>query len=133
MISILLEVPSLTEVKILNSAETNPDSLPITPMGEVLSNSYLYDQTKRARVKGMITYYQPGSAVVLQNGVESLWISTRSSIPLRIGDTAVATGFPDARTGFLALNDGEIQDTNILEPVTPRTLDVARNLQRGTV
>lgn len=117
LIGILLEVPSTADVKILKPAETNPESLPITPMDKVLSSSYVHDVSQRVRVKGTLTYYQPGSAVVLQNGAESLWISTRSSIPLRIGDVVVATGFPNAHEGFLALDDGEIQDTNIFEPI----------------
>ena len=119
LIGILLEVPSTNNVKILKAAATNPDSLPITPMGKVLSGSYVQDVTQRVRVKGTLTYYQPGSGAVLQNGTESLWIATRSSVPLRIGNVAVATGFPDAHEGFLALADGEIQDTNIFEPVQP--------------
>lgn len=120
LIGILLEVPSIGDVKILKPAKIDPDSLPITPMGKVLSSSYVHDVTQRVRVKGTLTYYQPGSAVVLQNGAESLWISTRSSIPLRIGDVAVATGFPDAHEGFLALTDGEIRDTDIFEPIQPQ-------------
>ncbi len=38
---ILLEVPTLEEVKILKQAPTSPDSLPITPMDQVL-RSYLF-------------------------------------------------------------------------------------------
>jgi diguanylate cyclase (GGDEF)-like protein len=120
LIGILLEVPSIADVRTLKPAERDPDSLPITPMNKVLSSSYVHDVTRRVRVKGTLTYYQPGSAVVLQNDTESLWISTRSSVPLRIGDVAVATGFPDAHEGFLALTDGEIQDTNIFEPIQPQ-------------
>lgn len=120
LIGILLEVPSIADVKLLKPAKTNSESLLITPMDKVLSSSYVHDVTERVRVKGTITYYQPGLAVVLQNGPQSLWISTRSSIPLRIGDEAVATGFPDAHEGFLALEDGEIQDTNIFLPIRPQ-------------
>jgi diguanylate cyclase (GGDEF)-like protein len=120
LIGILLEVPSIADMRILKSAEVNPDSLPITPMDKVLSTSYVRDVSQRVRVKGTLTYYQPGFGVVLQNGNESLWISTRSSIPLRIGDLVVATGFPDAHEGFLALTDGEIQDTNVFEPIRPQ-------------
>jgi diguanylate cyclase (GGDEF)-like protein len=120
LIGILLEVPSLADVKILKRADQSPDALPITPMHSILSGINVHDLSRRVRVQGTITYYQPGSAVVLQNGAESLWISTRSSIPLRVGDVAVATGFPDAHEGYLALNDGEIQDTNIFEPIQPQ-------------
>ena len=120
LIGILLEVPTLADVKVLKRAAVSPDSLPILPMDQVLANSSLHDMTQRVRVKGTITYYQPGSAVVLQNGTRSLWITTHSSTPMRIGDVAVATGFPDARDGFLALTDGEITDSDIFEPVQPQ-------------
>ena len=120
LVGILLEVPALTDVKILRRAPLNPNALPITPINKVLSTSYVNDLSQRVRVRGSITYYQPGYAVVLQNGAMSLWISTHSSTPLRIGDVAYATGFPDASEGFLTLSDGEIQDTNIFEPVRPQ-------------
>lgn len=113
---ILLEVPTMADVKILGRAMTRPDSLPITPMNKVLSAYYVHDLTRRVRVQGTITYYQPGSAIVLQDGSNSLWISTHASNPMKIGDVAEATGFPDARYNFLALTDGEIQDTHIFKP-----------------
>jgi diguanylate cyclase (GGDEF)-like protein len=86
-------------------------------MDRVLSSYFVRDQTTRVRVQGTITYYQPGSAAVLQDGTKSVWISTHASDPLRIGDLAQATGFPDARSSFLALTDGEIQDSHIPAPV----------------
>jgi diguanylate cyclase (GGDEF)-like protein len=119
LIGILLEVPDLADVKILKGAAEKLDSLAITPMANVLSAYYDNERTSRVRVKGTITYYQPGAAAVLQNGAMSLWISTHASYPLRIGDIAEATGFPDARDGFLTLVDGEIKDTNVYEPVQP--------------
>jgi hypothetical protein len=45
---------------------------------------------------------------VLQDGAKSLWIDTGTRSPLRIGDVADATGFPDAHNGFLTLTHGEI-------------------------
>jgi len=118
---ILLEVPSLADVKVLKRAESSPDSLPVTPMKDILSSYYVHDLTRRVRVHGTITYYQPGTAVVLQDGSQSVWISTHASNPLRIGDVADATGFPDARYSFLALTDGEIEDRNIFEPIKPES------------
>jgi diguanylate cyclase (GGDEF)-like protein len=114
---ILLEVPTLEDVKILKRAPTSPDALPITPMDQVLSAYSVQDKTRRVRVQGTITYYQPGTAAVLQDGTRSLWISTHAADPLRVGDLAQATGFPDARYSFLALTDGEIQDSHISAPV----------------
>jgi len=120
LIGILLEVPSIADVKLLKRGDRNPDSLPITPMNAVLSSSYVRDLTQRVRVQGTITFYQPGSAVVLQNANRSIWISTHSSSPMRIGDIAEASGFPEAREGFLSLVDAEVRDTGILEPIQPQ-------------
>jgi diguanylate cyclase (GGDEF)-like protein len=54
---------------------------------------------------------------VLQDGSKSLWISTQAREPLRLGNHAVATGFPSAHNRQLILTDGEIQDTNIRWPI----------------
>ena len=120
LIGIVLEVPQISNVKVIRRASTRLESLPITPMDEVMSSYYAHDLSQRVRVQGTVTYYQPGSAVVLQNADKSLWISTHASNPMRIGDIAVATGFPDARSGFLSLADAEVQDTDIFEPVQPQ-------------
>jgi diguanylate cyclase (GGDEF)-like protein len=121
LVGILLEVPTLADVKVLKRAAQSVDLLPITPMADVLSAYSSNDRTSRVRVRGTITYYEPGSAAVLQNGSMSLWISTHSSYPMRIGDVADATGFPDARDGFLKLLDGEVRDTNVFDPAQPAT------------
>jgi hypothetical protein len=73
---IVLAVPSIASVKILKRASITPASLPLTPMDEILKGYDVRDLTQRVRVQGSITYNQPGSAVVLQNGSKSLWIKT---------------------------------------------------------
>lgn len=119
---IRLHLNSLAGVQVLKRAITNPWSLPITPMDEILAGYHVHDTTSRVRVHGTITYYQPGGAVVLQDGSKSLWIMTSSIIPLRIGDQADATGFPDVHDGFLTLTGGEILDRQMQTPVTPRSV-----------
>jgi diguanylate cyclase (GGDEF)-like protein len=115
----LLHVQSLSDVKILQRASINPWSIPLTGMDRIITVSHIQDSTSRIRVHGSITYYQPGAAVVLQDGEKSVWIATQTYRPLRIGDEADATGFPDAHNGFLNLVHGEIRDTLIPAPVTP--------------
>jgi diguanylate cyclase (GGDEF)-like protein len=88
-------------------------------MDRVITVFHRSDSTSRVRVHGTITYYLPGSAVVLQNGAKSIWIATLTNNPLRVGDAADATGFPDNHDGFLNLEHGEVRDTLIPAPVTP--------------
>jgi diguanylate cyclase (GGDEF)-like protein len=118
---VVLYVSSLANIKILYRAVANPWSIAITPMDRILAVYRIHDLTPRVRVHGTITYYEPGSAIVLQDGSKSLWIATRTHDPLRIGDQADAIGFPDAHNRLLTLNDSEIQDSGSFKPITPQT------------
>jgi diguanylate cyclase (GGDEF)-like protein len=116
---VVLYVSSLAEIKILKRANASPWSLPITPMDRVLADYHVNDLSSRVRVHGIITYYQPDSAIVLQTGSKSLWIETHTREPLQIGDEADAAGFPAAHERLLTLTDGEVQDRHIFQPITP--------------
>ena len=116
---IRIHVQTLDGIQVLKRAAGSPWTLPVTSMERILAVYHVTDSTPRVRVHGTITYYAPGSAVVLQDGAKSVWIATRTNIPLRIGDVADATGFPDAHNGFLSLEHGEIRDSLTQAPITP--------------
>jgi diguanylate cyclase (GGDEF)-like protein len=116
---IVLRASSLTAIKVLKRAQASPWSLPVSPMDQLLTGYRAIDSSQRYHVRGAITYYQPGISAVLQSGGKSLWIETQTVAPLRIGDIADATGFPEVRSDFLALRQSEIQDTGVAAPVKP--------------
>lgn len=117
---VILYVSKLADIRILKSANNKFWSLPITPLDQILSGYSVRDRTRRAQVRGTITYYEPGIAVVLQDGSKSLWISTQTRDPLRIGDYAVASGFPNAQDRLMTLTDAEFHDTDIYSPIKPQ-------------
>ncbi len=117
---VALYVSSIANVKILKNVNTHPWSLSLTRMDQVLAGYNVQDLTQRVRVRGTITYYQPGAAVVLQDGSRSLWITTHTRKPFRIGEVTDAIGFPEAHDRTLNLADGEIQGTGIYAPLTPK-------------
>ena len=119
MTGIVLHVQSFESVKLIRAAGIDPWTLPVTPMDEILSAYHEVTEFRRVRVQGTVTYYIPGSAVVLQNRQKSLWVNTQTRGDLKIGDQADATGFPDVHDGFLKLRNGEIQDSHISFPVAP--------------
>ena len=119
---ILFHIQSLASVKILKRASSDPWSLPVTPMDRIITGYRVIDLSQRLRVQGSITYYEPGKALVLQNGPKSLWIAVKTYSPLRIGDRASAIGFPDVQNDFLTLTGSEIRDSLSLAPVTPPLL-----------
>jgi diguanylate cyclase (GGDEF)-like protein len=119
---ISLTIPSLDDLKIIKRATTSPWSLPVTQMDEIFTNYHVQNLSRRVHVQGTITYYQPGSAIVLQSGSKSLWVMTVHEKPLQIGSLADATGFPDIHDNFLSLSDGEVKQNPVLAPVTPQAV-----------
>lgn len=115
-----VKISSLSDIKVVKPSLTDPWSLPLTPLGKIITSYHVRDLTGRLRVHGAITYYQPGSAVVLQSGNESLWVSVQTSEPLRIGDVADAIGFPDISDGNLSLDRAEIRDLGTQAPIIPK-------------
>lgn len=120
MTGVELHANSLSAIKVIKVAARNPWDLPLTRMDEVLAAYHVNNTTQRVRVHGTITYIQPGSVVVLQIGLQSLWVMSQSIAPLRIGDEADAIGFPGVHDGFLALTGGEVVDKQVYAPITPR-------------
>ncbi len=89
-------------------------SLPLTPIERLSTANRAHDLSQKIRVHGTITYYEPGKAVVLQNGSSGVWIATReASGDLRISNKADATGLPASNGAFATLTDGEIWDSNV--------------------
>lgn len=133
---VLFHVSSIDDVRILRRSTVDPWSLPVTAMDRVITGYSMQDRTQRTRVHGTITYYLPGSGIVLQDGSRSLWITTDSFQPLRIGDLADAIGFPDVKNGFLSLTRSEVRDSSIPAPVVAplyawRTLAEGGNSSHG--
>jgi diguanylate cyclase (GGDEF)-like protein len=127
---ILFHIESLDQVRILKRAAVDPWLIAVTPMDLVLSGYRVRDESDRERVHGIITYYQPGVALVLQDGSKSVWITTDSWNPLHVGDVADAIGFPAVENGFLTLTRGEVHETSTQSPVAP-SLFTWRQLAQG--
>ncbi len=122
MTGVVIEAPWIADLKILKPAASDPDSLPLTPMDEILQHAFVNDQTERVRVEGTITYYLPGAAVVLQNGAKSLWIETKDEEPMSIGNKATASGFPAVRNGLLTLTSAKVDDSHARAPAAPAAI-----------
>lgn len=120
---ILLHVSSLADVKVIHRPGSGPWSIPVTPMDEVLTTYHVNDRTDRVRVHGTITYYQPGSMLVLQDGSKSIWVMTQTQAPLVIGNKADVIGFPTVHDGFLTLKGSEIREIAEYAPVVPQHED----------
>ncbi|HEY2860738.1 MAG TPA: GGDEF domain-containing protein [Terracidiphilus sp.] len=115
----VIYVAGLEDIRILKRSAQAPSALPAVAMDRIIEAHRVSDLSTRVRVRGTITYFEPGVAVVLQAGNKSLWIETRTIDDLTIGNQAEATGFPAERDRILTLSNGAIQDTNVPGAVQP--------------
>jgi diguanylate cyclase (GGDEF)-like protein len=114
---VLFHVQSLDGIKVIRRASVDPWSLTVTPMDRLIAGYRVRELSQRTRVHGTITYYEPESALVLQEGSKSVWIATHAHTSLRIGDVADAVGFPNVQNGFLSLTQSEIRSSGVQSPV----------------
>lgn len=128
---IVLNVTSRANFKLVTRAKTDPWSIPATPIDRILTGYHVRDLTQRVRVHGAITYYHPGSVIVIQDGMKSVWISTMTDENLRVGDLADAIGFPESDNGHLVLVRAETKDLNIIAPVSPVSSTVKELMGSG--
>jgi diguanylate cyclase (GGDEF)-like protein len=121
---VALRVNSISDVKVVIPAAVSPWGLPATPIDRVLSASNVKDETRRVLVSGTITYFEPGTALVLQSGGKSIWAMTASLGPAQVGDRAQVTGFPGVNNGNLVLTGSEFQDSGVHAPIIPDPVKV---------
>ena len=123
---IVLEVHDFSDVHVVKPPETMPNRLPIQPFDQVLQASQVQDQTQRVRVQGVITYFQAGSAMVLQNGENALWVDTNTEQPHQIGESVIVSGFPDVRNGSVVLTRAEVQSAASTTALHPGQFDAGQ-------
>lgn len=116
---VVLHVGGLSAIRTLKPAAIEPWTLPATQMNDILAAYRENRLTHRVRVSGTVTYTQPGSMLVLQNGEDSLRIRTASRTALKIGDRADAIGFPAVEQGMPLLETSEVRDSGTAAPIHP--------------
>lgn len=119
MTGIVFHVQDMSGVRVLKQAAGDPWNVPLTSADQIFTAFSESNHSQRVRVQGVVTYYVPGLAAVLQEDAHSLWVNTHTRQNLKIGARAEATGFPDVHDGFLRLSQGEIKDTGQTAEVKP--------------
>ena len=105
---VILYVPNISGVRVQEPPPVSMDSLPQTDLDDIFESQRVSDASRRLRVRGTLTYYKPGTAAVIENTGKSIFVQTRNTTPLELGDIVDAIGFasdreyaPSLREAFL--------------------------------
>ena len=115
----LIHTPGFNGLRIISEPSVDAWSIPLTPMDQVLSTLDTREFTQRVRVQGTITYYQPASMAILQDGSRSIRVLTSAINPLLVGDRTEAIGIPIIDDGFLTLKLGQVRSMGVGVPISP--------------
>ncbi len=89
----VLYATNAADIQIVRAPDVRPHSLPLTPIDRVMETRYTVNQSPRVRVRGIVTFYRPGHAVVIQNGNQSLYASTREANLMPLDTVVDLVGF----------------------------------------
>ena len=123
MAGIWININSQKDIQVLDRKTPDPWSIPEDSLDRVVE-SYRYDnESKRVRITGVLTYYQPGSEAVVENAGKTMLVETQTALPLRPGQAVEATGFPWIEQDTIRLVDARLRAYSHAPDVTARAID----------
>ena len=128
MTGIILYVQDASAVHILHSPVLDAAKLPLIGIDDLLKTRYVLDRSKRVRVRGTITYYKKGYAAVLETQGKGIYVETRQTTDMMVGDVAEAFGFA-SETGYApSLREAVVLKTGESAEILPRSISYAEAL-----
>jgi len=91
---VILYSPSLTQVRIVEPAPSNAFLAPRRPIASLLRFTPQGASGHRVKVRGVVTFQQPGSALFVKEENDGLQVHTLETTPVQTGDLVEVVGFP---------------------------------------
>ena len=125
IVGLQLMVMDSSQLQLLEPSPVNPFRLPVTPMQSLLASDQALFGRRRVLTRGILTLYDQGEKLVIQDGVSNLLVQTRQMDPLAIGQIVDATGFPSAVNGSPALENAQVIPTGGISPASAHVISFA--------
>lgn len=120
---ITLYAPDPSTIRILRAPAVTAQELPLTSINNVFQTRRTEDNSRRVRVRGTITYYKKGDSAVLEDeGRNSIYVQTRGTEELSIGDVVDAVGFASDHEYAPSLRQASILKTGARKEIVPRAV-----------
>lgn len=122
LFAIRLMVPRTDDLKIQTPAMRDPFATPARSVSSLLQFTPQETFGHRVKVAGTVIYFEPGSAVFLQDGDHGVEVQTRETEPLALGDRAEALGFVSRGEYTPLLQDAVYRRVSSGNPIVPAQL-----------
>lgn len=119
LFAIRLMVPRSGDLTVEVPATANPFSTAARPIGSLLQFTPQATYGHRVKVAGTVIYFDPGTALFLQDGGHGVQVLTKERDPLQLGDQVEALGFVSQGDYTPLLQDAVYRKIAVKEPVRP--------------
>ena len=123
MAGVWLDMYYASGVQIEHRPAASPWDLPAMPMDQVIYAYRAGNGSSRVRIAGTLTYYEEATLAVVEQGGLGMVVETGSTLPLHVGSSVEATGFPEITEGNVRLVHGQVRQLDQSSRVEPRTIN----------
>jgi diguanylate cyclase (GGDEF)-like protein len=125
MRGVTLYAPRPSAIRVLSSPPVRVKQLPLTNIDDVFQTQRVIDRSQRIRVRGVLTYYKPGDWAVLEQEGKSIYVQTRDTNDLAVGDIVDAVGFASDHEYAPSLRLASLKRTGDTGRLKPREIGYA--------
>ncbi len=119
---VIVYAQTSSAIRVVTPPPVNTLDLPLTSMDEVFQSRQFVDMSRRVRLHGTLTYYKKGDSAVLEDGGRSVFVQTRETKTIPIGDVVDALGFASDQEYAPSLRQAELFDTGSQQAITPHPI-----------
>jgi diguanylate cyclase (GGDEF)-like protein len=126
IVGLRLNVWSSDSVQVIHPGEAETAGRHPIPLAVLLNSNEILKDRHRVFTTGVVTLYDPGEMMVVQDGDTSLLLRTRQLDSVNIGQRVEVTGFLTAVDGVAGLDPGQFRVIAGTNPVTPSSITFAQ-------
>jgi diguanylate cyclase (GGDEF)-like protein len=117
---IMVYIASPKSIKVLEEPVAKLENLPLTEIDDVFPSRKVNDTSSRVRVRGVVTFYKKGDSAVLEHRGKSIYVQTRQTSELAIGDVVDAFGFASDQQYAPSLAEASLVKAGFSETLKPK-------------
>lgn len=116
---VVLIVSDPSQIAILRAGPVDLFGSPIVQIGNLMRFRSATDYYHRVRLRGTLTFYEPGVRLILQSNTGAIEVFSTDTAPLQIGDLVEVVGFPAPDATGPILQDAVVRRLGHGAPVIP--------------
>jgi diguanylate cyclase (GGDEF)-like protein len=125
IVGLRLNVASSSAVEVVQAGDAVAAGRHPVALAALLNSNEILKDRHRVFTTGVVTLYDPGEMMVIQDGDTSLLVRTRQLDPVNIGQRVEVTGFLTAVDGVAGLDPGEFRVLTGEKPVAAQGISFA--------